>query len=410
MTSPYAQPRYDLPGSLFLIFTASTNHGKTYQISGLIEAKAPDGRPAVMPTLYLWCEASTEGTAGHILADESVVAWGVRDLDEAIHALKTCFPEGRGPLTLSEARKAYLASDSATRAKHAGARVPEGARSPMDHWPLRSLAVDSASTLLAGQKTKIREGARDDRQTKAGGNVAARFTHKRDAAALDLDEKRIAGIAYGPATDFADIVSGICTRHRGTLAVIAVHTTSALQAVTVGEGNKQEVKEIAVGVTPDFGAPKSVKPGMQLDAYAKIWNNLAAKANLIWHLYRKLPDHTGDDLAAINARGQGRGVTFGAITEAGIFPSPVGAIGWAKRQGGPGWLGWFDDATPPMWHPHVPWLGEDDTDLQAEFTARALTLPSGRDADGNPRYRTGPHAGLLLELCLADHAARKDGP
>lgn len=422
MTTPntYASPKYDLPGSLFFVFTAQNNNGKTFQISSIITAKAPDGRPAVMPCLFLVAESSSEGTAGHVLADPGVITWGVRDFDEALHVLKVVFPEGRPPLTLAETRKAYLASEAAVRAKHTGASISD-ARSPMDHWPIRSVAVDSASTLLAGQKTKIREASRDERGDKArkvGGEAAAaaaRFTHKRDAAALDLDEKRIAGIAYGPAIDMADALSGIATRHRGTLVVVACHAAPAKQAVVVGEGAKQEVKEIVVGEVPDFGSAGTLRPGVQVAAYSRIWNNLHAKANIVWHLYSTAPDLTTIDPAHINAKGPGLGVQFGAVTERGIYPR-IGAIGWAKRQGGEGWLGWFDDAAPRLWHPDVPWTSTDPqtgevTDLQAAFTAQAHGLPSCRMHKDGPevRYRGGPDAGLLLELCLADHAARKAG-
>lgn len=407
MTTSLAQPRYDLPGSLFFLLTAQNGNGKDYQTKSLLKTMTPDGsRSAVLPGLFLWTEASSEGTSGDILERPDVIPWGVRDFDEALHALKQCFPEGRPPLTLAEARKVYLQSESCYRAKHAGGSIPADARSPMDHWPIRSIAVMTASTLLAGQKTKIREAARDDRGDKARKEgrdaAAARFTHKRDAAALDLDEKRIAGIAYGPAIDFADALSGVATRHRGTLVVVACHAAPAIQLITTGEGSKQEVKEVAVGEVPDFGAAKPTKPGVQVDAFSKIWNNLHAKANLCWHLYRKIPDLSGAALDDINARGPGLGVTFGAVTERGIYPAPVHTVAWAKRQGGDGWLGWFDDAVPRLWHPDVPWIDrESGKDLQASFTARVRGLPSGA------RYLGGPDAGLLLELCLADHAERK---
>lgn len=389
-------PRYDLPGSLFFILTAQGNNGKDYQARSLITAMVPDGsRPAVTPTLYLWSEASSEGTSGDVLARPDVVPWGVRDLDEAMAALRTCFPEGKPPLTLAEARRAYLASESASRAKNVGASIPTGITSPLDHWPLRSVAVMTISTLLAGQKSKIREAARDERAAKSGGS---RFTHKRDAAALDLDEKRIAGIAYGPATDLADALSGVATRHRGTLVVVACHTAPAMQMMAVGE---RETREVAVGEAPDFGAAKATKQDLKVNAFSKIWNNLAAKANMIWHLYSTAPDFVGTTIADINA--PTRGVRFGAITERGTYPG-MGQVLWPKKQAGDGWLGWFADACPRLWHPDIPWIdpttGEDQ---QAAFAAQVASLPSGADYEG------GPNAGLLLELCLADHAARKDG-
>lgn len=403
MPNTLPTPQYDLPGSLFFLLTAQGNNGKDYQARTLITAMVPDGsRPAVTPTLYLWSEASSEGTSGDVLARPDVVPWGVRDLDEAMDALRTVFPEGRPPLTLAEARRAYLASESATRAKNVGASLPTDTSSPMDGWPIRSVAVMTISTLLAGQKTKIREAARDERARKGG----SKFTHKRDAAALDLDEKRIAGIAYGPATDFADALSGVATRHRGTLVVVACHAAPAVQIVQVGD---KEVREVAVGECPDFGAAKATKPGVVVNAFSRIWNNLHAKANMCWHLFSTAPDLTGADAKSLNSTAVG--VRFGAITERGIYPK-LGPIMWPKKQGGDGWLGWFADACPRMWHPDVPWIDpETGEDLQAAFTERAHTLPSCRLHPNGPaaRYTGGPDAGLLLELCLTDHAARKAG-
>ena len=390
-------PRYDLPGSLFFILTAQGNNGKDYQARSLLTAMVPDGsRPAVTPTLYLWSEASSEGTSGDVLARPDVVPWGVRDLDEAMAALRTCFPEGRPPLTLAEARRAYLASESAGRAKNVGASVPAGVTSPMDAWPIRSVAVMTISTLLAGQKSKIRETFRAEREKKGG----TRFSHTRGKGEdfTDMNEKNIAGIAYGPATDLADALSGVATRHRGTLVVVACHAAPAVQIMQVGE---KETREVAVGEVPDFGAAKATRPGIVVNAYSRIWNNLHAKANMVWHLYSKAPDLSSASVANINA--QAHGVTFGAVTERGVYPA-MGPVMWPKKQAGDGWLGWFSDACPRLWHPDVPWVdAATGEDLQAAFAERVAPLPSGRD------YVGGPNAGLLLELCLADHEARKDG-
>ncbi len=397
-------PCYDPPGSPFFLLTAQVNNGKTYQLAALLGARVPDGsRSAVAPTLFLYAEASTEGTAGHLLADPTVLPWGVRDLDEAMVALRTCFPEGRAPLSLAEARAAYLKSESAVRAKHAGGPLHVAtAKSDMDAWPIRSIAVDTISSLYAGQKSKIREATRQGRVAKGGDRFAA--TRGRGEDYDDLNEKNIAGKAFGAAIDLPDALSGIATRHRGTLVVVTCHATGAVQVIND--------KEVVVGEVPDYGYTKPTKAGVETDAFSKIWNNLHAKANLAWHLCRKLPNLAAVAEADINARGPGCGVTFGAVTERGIYPAPFGTVAWAKRQGGPGWLGWFDDACPRLWHPGIPWLGVDAQtgetfDAQAEFTARAASLPSF--VRGVVQYSGGPDAGLLLELCLAEHAAQKSG-
>src|SRR5688572_6549032 len=276
--------RRPLPGSLFFIFTGQGNNGKTEQMMRLMSSRWPDGTPAIAPFLLLVCEASTEGTAGPIIDDESMcLVWPVADFEEAKAVLAAVFPEGKPPLTLREARSHWQRFDIG---KAVAARKPSHHPTlhdlPTDHLPIGGVAVESASTLLRAQKTAVREAARDRHK----GKVSV------DGHDLDNDQKRIAAMATGPAQDFVDALSGVSVRNRGVVVCVSVHTRAQIQAMKA-EGSK-EVKEIAVGEAPDFGAPKVLDAGKKVTPYADLWMTLHAKANVVWHLYGDAPDFSNE--------------------------------------------------------------------------------------------------------------------
>ncbi|HEY8375344.1 MAG TPA: hypothetical protein VIK91_02595, partial [Nannocystis sp.] len=110
---PVPQPVFTLPGSVFVIVTAQTNNGKSYQVMRFLMARDPaTNLPAVAPALVLLVESSGEGTMGELLADPSMcLVWPVRSFVEALEVLRKCFPFGRPPLTLAEARAAKHAAE-----------------------------------------------------------------------------------------------------------------------------------------------------------------------------------------------------------------------------------------------------------------------------------------------------------
>ena len=398
MTTRSAPPGFDLPGSLFIVNTAQGNNGKTFQMMRLLMAQVPgENRPAVAPALVIVVEASTEGTAGDLLGDESMcLVWPVATFEEAQRVLVTCFPWGLPPLTLGEARLARHKSevDKATAAK----RPPPSPPTPTarDAWPLRSVAVESISTLHRAQKTAISNAAREEHARKfrpktGAGSVADHVPPSISGKDLENDQKRVAGLAARPAQDFVDALSALTVRHRGMLVVVACHTRSQIEVSVVGgneSGQGGERREFASGEAPDFGAPKTIAQGLISTSYSDLWNSLHAKANYVWHLFARTPDFQREPLVNVNA--VERDVVFGAVTARGKYPE-LGHVGWVKRQGG-GWLKYFD-AAPRIWAPDVPWAG-DSEDVFHEFVAG---LPLTETWNG------GPDMGLLLELCLREH-------
>jgi hypothetical protein len=385
-TQPPATRR-PLPGSLFFIFTGQGNNGKTEQMMRLMSSRWPDGTPAIAPFLLLVCEASTEGTAGPVIDDESMcLVWPVADFDEAKAVLAVVFPEGKPPLKLRDARLARQRSVP-------GNKQVNPARVHTDELPIGGVAVESASTLLRAQKTMVRETAREE---------GKKFSVS--GKALENDQKRIAGIATGPAQDFVDALSGVSVRNRGVVVCVAVHTKAQIQLVKTDT----ESKEIAVGEAPDFGAAKVLEAGKKVNPYSDLWNALNAKANIGWHLFGDAPDFTAeDDLSQVNR--PGKDVLFGAVTMRGRYPF-LGAVLWPKRQGGEGWLSEFD-RVPRVWSPDVPWpepvvgVHPSETPGHVEFAVRTADLPGGRQRG----YDGSPDAGLVFELCLRNLAERAGG-
>jgi hypothetical protein len=98
-----------------------------------------------------------------------------------------------------------------------------------------------------------------------------------------------------------------------------------------------------------------VRAGCLATGYSALWQNLAFKANVIWHLFAVTPDFRQIPRAKVNEANMRP--TFGAITMRGKY-ADLGDVSWVKRQGGDGWLGSFD-SLPPYWHPDAPWDGGD---------------------------------------------------
>lgn len=346
-------PTYDLPGSAFVVLTGNTNDGKSYQMERLMSATiGDDGRPLVGPVLLLSAEASSEGTAGELMADESLcLVWPVTTCDEALDALGTVFPEGRPPLTLGEARRKHHEAKCA-EAKAAGQPAPPApAPTARDAWPIRGIAVDSISTLYAGQMASVGNAAR-----KPG---APRTDKAMKSAEVSMREQ--AKLAMPRAIALIDRLSGVGQRHRGTCIVVACHVRKQIEQMKTSDG---EVFRSVVGWAPDLGRPEEVKAGILATGYSALWQALAFKANLVWHLFAVAPDFRQVPIAELNKPGPGRTPTFGAITMRGTYPD-LGQVGWVKRQGGGGWLGFFD-SLPPYWHPSAPW------EMSADFPSPDL--------------------------------------
>ncbi len=403
MTTSITPPGFDLPGPVFIINTAQGNNGKTFQMMRLLMAVVPGtDRPAVAPALVLVVEASTEGTAGELLADESMcLVWPVATFEEAQRVLTKCFPYGLAPCTLGEAR-CLKHGDDTEKAKAAKRPLPPPPKpTPRDSWPLRSVAVESISSLHRAQKTAISNAAREETAQKFRAKLrpgqapeyVAPSTSGRD---LENDQKRVAGLAARPAQDFVDALSALTVRHRGMLVVVACHTRPQIEVSVVGaneRGQGGEKSEKAIGEAPDFGAPKAVAAGVLATGYADLWNVLYAKANIAWHLFARIPDFQRETMSNVNTAEQD--VVFGAVTARGRYPE-LGLVGWVKRQGGEGWLKYFD-AAPKIWAPGVPWA----PDAEEGFREFVAGLPSAETWNG------GPDMGLLLELCLREHADGK---
>lgn len=341
----HAHPTYALPGSLFIVLTGNINDGKTWQMTRLLTAEDESGAPLVAPVLVLIAESSGEGTAGEFLAAaDRCLVWGCVTCDDALDALATVFPEGRPPLTLGEARAALHALKVA-EAKAAGMPAPPApVVTQNDRMPIRAVACDSISTLYAGQMAHVGNAGRKPGAgappAKAGKDIS---TNTRDQAKL----------AAPRCVALIDRLSGLTQRHRGTLVVVACHVRPQSATMKVGEGPSAEVITNVVGWAPSLGSPKDVQAGILATGFAATWQHLAAKANIIWHLFTVLPDFRRIGKDQINA---GPAMpTFGAITARGYY-ADLGLVAWVKRQGGDGWLGAFD-ALPPYWHESAPWDG-----------------------------------------------------
>lgn len=345
---PVMQPQhhatYALPGSAFVILTGNINDGKTHQMKSLLEAVGEDGEPLVAPVLMLIAEASGEGTAGDFIADESLcLVWGVHTADDADDVLAKVFPPNRGPLTLGEARRLKWEADCEIAKASKQAPPPPPKPTKRDHMVIRAIGVDSGSTLYASQMVKFGNEARE---ANRGQNVK----RGKDTSTNTRDQAKLAAARM---VALIDRLNGITQRHRGTLVVVACHVRRQIEQMTTGgpgTGSPLEVHRDVVGWAPDLGASEAVRAGVLATGYSATWQHLAAKANIIWHLFSVAPDFRQVQKTDINTRGYR--MTYGAITMRGNYPE--GQVMWVKRQGGSGWLGFFDEL-PPYWHESAPW-------------------------------------------------------
>lgn len=335
-SEPNASP-YALPGSAFVVLTGNINDGKTYQMTRLLEATDEVGAPIVAPILVITAEASGEGTAGDFYADPSrCLVWGATTCDDAFDILGKVFPDGRGPLTLGEARMEQwkAACELAKASKQAQPAAP--AKTPRDGVIIRAVAVDSISTLYAGQMVKV------------GNDARAKGPAAKAMKSAESSSREQAKFAAPRCIALIDRLNGITQRHRGTLVVVACHVRPALTEMTSGDG---ESSRFVDGWSPGLGRSEPVMQGIAATGYPALWQHLAAKANIIWHLFAVTPDLRQVPVEKINS--VDLRPTYGAITLRAKYAT-LGDVMWVKRQGGAGWLGFFDEL-PPYWHASAPW-------------------------------------------------------
>lgn len=328
-----------IPQSLFVVITGAIGTGKTQQILTLLRAEV-DGEPVATPTLYILAESSAEGTAGAVLLDPSLCAvWPAVDCEEAIDALRACFPDS-GPKTLGEA-KAAAYKHVVDRCK-AENRVPPPppAKSVHDAEVLRSLCVDTASTLYMGSVRTGRRKLEAETDAKHRGRAG-----KKDASYND--DRQNHGYAARVCGDLIDRLNGVSMHHRGLITLVTVHTCPAIVSIAGGPG--EPARDQAQGETPLLGSPKTVKDGIIAPAYSRTWDALAAKANVIWHTFATVPDMSNVKFADINRFAAENPSRHGVITKRGNYPK-IGPVQWVKSQGGDGPHGIFA-ALPAVWHP-----------------------------------------------------------
>lgn len=338
---PQHHATYALPGSAFFILTGNINDGKTYQMASLLKATDEAGEPLVAPVLLITAEASGEGTAGDFYADPSLcIVWGAQTCDDASDIIDRVFPTNRGPLTLGEARRAQW--EAACEMAKASKQPPPPAPEPTsrDRMVIRAVAVDSISTLYAGQMVKVGNAAR------------AKGGTSKTMKSAEASSREQAKVAAPRCISLIDSLNGITQRHRGTLVVVACHVRKQVEQAQSSEG---EVFRSVVGWAPDLGRPEEVRAGVLATGYSALWQHLAAKANIAWHLFTVSPDFRMVPAAEINTRGMAP--TYGAITMRAHYAT-LGQVMWVKRQGGAGWLGFFDEL-PPYWHESAPWDHSD---------------------------------------------------
>lgn len=360
-------PTYNLPGSAFVVLTGNINDGKTYQMTRLLEATGEDGEPLVAPILVIPAESSGEGTAGEFYADPSkCVVWGAATADEAFDILGKVFPDGRAPLTLGEVRRVQweAACELAKASKQPNPPPPE--KTSRDHLPIRAVAIDSASTLYAGQMAKVGNDARE-------ANKNSRVKAGKDASVNTRDQARIAAPRM---IALIDRLNGITQRNRGTLVVVACHVRKQVEVMTTGDG--ETIRQV-VGWAPNLGRPEEVKAGILATGYGELWQHLASKANIVWLLFASAPDFRMLPRDKLNV--SGLHPEYGAITMRGMYPD-LGQVMWVKRQGGSGWLGFFDEL-PPYWHASAPWEHSETyptPDLGAVLSHCVATWRQGQSA------------------------------
>jgi len=337
--------RFLLSQSLFAVITGAGNTGKTWQIHSMLLAEV-DGERIATPCLYVMAESSAEGTAGEVLNDPSrCVVWPAGDCDDAYRAIIDCFPDS-GPVTLGQAKAlAYKAIvDKCKEAKTVPPPPPEASKA--DGMTLRSLVVDTASTLYKGSVNTAKAIAMREAGVKPGDKPKVGIK-----GAAWNDNRRMGGYAASRMGQLVDLLNGVTTRHRGLIALVSCHTGPLYKVSEAKEG--EEAYKYAVGEAPDLGSTAISAAGIRVDPFSATWRALHAKANVVWHCFKVVPDFTNVLPANINASAAAeKGITHGVITMASTYPG-LGPVMWVKRQGGEGPLGVFN-ALPPYWHPDSP--------------------------------------------------------
>lgn len=329
--APFTGSAFVTDQSLFFVITGAIGVGKTRQIASAIQATDDDGAQMYLPCLYLLAEASAYGTAGPLLQNPACVVWPVTDCDDALDAASQCFPDG-GPLTVAEARKrAHEARcKAAAKDKRPAPAAPPPIPEHIGRMTLRSLAVDTLTTLHKGsQKTAM---AIEKEKIEAGGNKRIKTTRTTDnfgALNNSRDQHRFAAMRCDALTDR---LNGISQHHPGVLILVSVHTRPAEMDVVIGSGENAVTEKRVCGETPDLGATKVQAAGVTSPGWPAAWNNLAAKANIIWHAFAEYPDLGAGDLQAANDRASEQQPVFGVITMRGKYPK-LGFVQWVKSQG-----------------------------------------------------------------------------
>lgn len=339
-----------LSSSVAICITGAVGSGKTWQILSLLTAEV-DGEPVATPTLYILAEASAEGTAGEVLLDPSrCCVWPATDCEEALEAVLACFPES-GPLTLGEAKAAAYKAIVRRAANEHRVPPPPPKASDRDGELLRSIVVDTMSTLYAGSAITGGRILKKEAEAKSGGKSAGPRAGKQGAPWND--PRNLGLYAAKQCGDLIDRLNGVTQHHRGLILLVTVHTCPAIELMSAGDGEAPVA--MAVGETPSLGAPKAVKSGMNIPAFSATWNALAAKMNVVWHMFEDVPDFRSTNRADLNGNGGEKApeVLHGAITMNGKNYPNLGSVLWVKRQGGDGPLGIFNEL-PGFWHPSVP--------------------------------------------------------
>ena len=326
--------------SLFFIITGENNVGKSWQFKTALEATdIATGEDLFTPCLYLQAEASTSGTLGRILQNPAkCVVWRVADCDEALAALNACFPDG-GALTIAEARRKEHEHRCKLAEKDKRPKPPAPAEVPphVGKMTLRSIVVDTASTLYKGSAKTAMAIAREDIESGAAkkGPKTTRTLSNFGALNSAMDQGRYAAMRCDALTDR---LNGITQHHPGVLVLVSVHTTSATADVKVsGEGEAPKYETRVIGAAPDLGATKTQGPDCLVPGWSKPWSNLAAKANVIWHAGAEYPNLRNMDLGTANeaATDSANQTAFYVITQRGEYRG-VGRCMWVKVQGSAG--------------------------------------------------------------------------
>ena len=324
--------------SMLLVLTGAVNEGKTTQLASIIKAVDLDtGEFLFTPCLFLVAEASSYGTAGPLLSNPAMcVVWPVADCDEALAALNECFPDG-GPLTIAEARKREhdARCKAADKDKRPRPQAPADIPAHIGKMTLRSVAVDTISTLYKGSEKTAANISREDIAAGKAGKFApktTRSTSNHGAMNNSMDQGRFAS---GRCQLLIDRMNGITQHHRGVLVVVSCHTRPLEADVTTGSGENVTTEKRVVGSAPGLGATKTAASGCKAPTWSATWNDLSAKANVIVHCFAEYPDFGDVSLSRAIEKGAQQQTAYGVVTVRGTYDG-IGRCLWVKSQGAPG--------------------------------------------------------------------------